>query len=87
MEAYVESCRTKFGCFEGDNSGDDLAGEWVRMGACWLCDLLHGVMLCGCGFPGFPPPIQESIKVLREHIYQPLSTVHAKQEEDLERQK
>lgn len=29
VDAYIESCRTKFGCFEGDGSPDDLAGEWV----------------------------------------------------------
>ena len=36
---------------------------------------------------GFPPPIQESIKVLQEHVYQPLSEYHTKVEEDLEKQK
>ena len=29
VEAYIESCRTKFGCFEGDGSEDDITGEWV----------------------------------------------------------
>ena len=44
----------------------------------------HDLYVCGAGFP---QPIQESIKVLREHIYQPLSDFHVKQEEDLERQR
>ena len=30
VEAYIESCRTKFGCFESGGPGDDLAGEKFR---------------------------------------------------------
>lgn len=47
----------------------------------------------GCGeaseedTTGFPPPIQESIKVLRGHIYQPLSEYHIEQEDKLERKR
>ena len=26
VDLYIESCRTKYGCFEGENSGDDIAG-------------------------------------------------------------
>ena len=27
VEMYIESCRTKFGCFETGGPGEDLAGE------------------------------------------------------------
>ena len=27
VEAYIESCRTKFGCFETGGPGEDLAGK------------------------------------------------------------
>ena len=30
VENYIDSCRTKFGCFESDGSEDDLVGEWVK---------------------------------------------------------
>lgn len=55
VDAYIESCRTKYGCFE------DLA-------------LL-------------PEPIQESIRVLSDHIYIPLSDVQTEQEEELEKRR
>ncbi len=55
VDAYIESCRTKYGCFE------DLA-------------LL-------------PEPICESIKVLTNHIYIPLSDVQMAHEEELEKQR
>ena len=61
VETYVESCRTKFGCFETGSSGEDLTG--------------------------LPEPIQESIQVLQDHIYIPLSDVHIAQEEELEKQR
>lgn len=61
VDSFIESCRTKFGCFETGNSDKDLAG--------------------------LPEPIQESIKVLKDHIYIPLSDVQIAQEEDLEKQR
>lgn len=61
VEAFIESCRTKFGCFETGNSEQDLAG--------------------------LPVPIQESIQVLKDHIYIPLSDVQVAQEEELEKQR
>ena len=30
VENYIDSCRTKFGCFESDGSADDLVGELVK---------------------------------------------------------
>ena len=35
--------------------------------------------------PDLPTPIQESIKVLQEHIYEPLSDHHVRLEEELEK--
>lgn len=61
VENYIESCRTKFGCFEMGNSDQNLAG--------------------------LPEPIQESIRVLQDHIYIPLSDVQIAQEEELEKQR
>ena len=29
VEMYIESCRTKFGCFETGGPGEDLAGEYT----------------------------------------------------------
>jgi hypothetical protein len=29
VEMYIESCRTKFGCFETGGPGEDLAGEYM----------------------------------------------------------
>ena len=43
VELYVESCRTKFGCFETDSSGDDLAGMYVI-----TCGWLGSHDLCMC---------------------------------------
>ena len=64
VEAFVESCRAKFGHFEtGGASGD-------------LGDLA-----------GLPEPIQESIGVLKEHIYVPLADVQMREEEELERKR
>lgn len=81
VETYIESCRTKFGCVETENSDNDLAGEMMRS-----CDS-HLMYVCPVSHAGFPPPIQESIKVLREHIYEPLSDYHIKQEDELEKKR
>ena len=29
VEMYIESCRTKFGCFETGGPGEDLAGKYI----------------------------------------------------------
>ena len=55
VDAFIESCRSKYGCFETRETGNDLAG--------------------------LPEPIQESIRVLRQHIYVPLSDVQIAEEE------
>ena len=61
VENFIESCRTKFGCFEMGNSDQTLAA--------------------------LPEPIQESIRVLQDHIYISLSDVQIAQEEELEKQR
>ena len=61
VELFIESCRTKFGCFETGDSDYN--------------------------FTGLPDPIQESIRVLQDHIYIPLSDVQIAQEEELEKQR
>ncbi len=43
------------------------------------------VFVCLCAV--LPKPIQESISVLQEHIYQPLSQHHIEQEEKLEKKR
>ena len=55
VEGFVESCRSKYGCFEVGERGNGLAG--------------------------LPEPVQESISVLRQHIYVPLSDVQVEEEE------
>lgn len=55
VDGFIESCRSKYGCFEMRETGNDLAG--------------------------LPEPIQESIRVLRQHIYIPLSDVQIAEEE------
>ena len=55
VEGFVESCRSKYGCFEVGERGNNLAG--------------------------LPEPVQESISVLRQHIYVPLSDVQVEEEE------
>lgn len=46
VEMYIESCRTKFGCFEVDGSGDDLAGEFGDMTV--SCDHMIMTVVCMC---------------------------------------
>lgn len=60
VEAFIESCRSKYGCFEMGEPGNDLAG--------------------------LPDPIQESIQVLRQHIYTPLSDIQIAEEDKLKKQ-
>ncbi|CAI8001053.1 Striatin-interacting protein 1 homolog [Geodia barretti] len=55
VEAYVESCRSKYGCFETGEGGNELVG--------------------------LPEPIQESIRVLQQHVYVPLSDIQIAEEE------
>ena len=55
VEGFIEACRSKYGCFEPGEAGNDLVG--------------------------LPEPIQESIRVLRQHIYVPLSDVQVAEEE------
>lgn len=55
VESFIESCRSKYGCFTVGVAGNDLAG--------------------------LPEPIQESIQVLRQHIYVPLSDIQVAEEE------
>ena len=59
VEAYIEQCRSKYGCFDSGEPGKELAG--------------------------LPEPIQESIKVLRQHIYVPLSDIQVAMEEELKK--
>ena len=60
VDAFVEACRSKYGCFEMGEPGNDLAG--------------------------LPEPIQESIQVLRQHIFVPLSDVQIAEEEEAKKQ-
>ena len=78
VEAYVESCMAKFGCCETSTPGDDLAGKSYDS---------HVISCDSADRTGFPLPIQESIKVLRDHIYEPLSDFHSKQEEEIEKRR
>lgn len=55
VEAYIESCRSKYGCFDPGDAGNVLAG--------------------------LPDPIQESIRVLKQHVYIPLSDIQIAEEE------
>lgn len=59
VDSYIESCRSKYGCFEMGEPRNDLAG--------------------------LPEPIQESIQVLRQHIYVPLSDVQIAEEDRLKK--
>ena len=59
VDAYIEACRSKYGCFETGEPGQELAG--------------------------LPDPIQESIQVLRQHIYIPLSDIQIAEEEELKK--
>ena len=61
VEAFIESCRLKFGCFDTGNSEQDLTG--------------------------LPEPIRESIRVLRQHVYIPLSDVQIQREQELEKKR
>ena len=56
VDSFIESCRSKYGCFEMGEPGNDLAG--------------------------LPEPIQESIQVLRQHIFVPLSDIQIAEEEE-----
>ena len=64
LEYFIESCRSKFGCYEAPGSTQDPMTEDTT---------------------SLPGPIQESIKVLREHVYVPLSEVQLAQEEEIEK--
>ena len=59
VDSYIESCRSKYGCFETGEPGNELAG--------------------------LPEPIQESIEVLRQHIYVPLSDIQVTHEEEVKK--
>ena len=61
VEAFVELCRSKYGCFESGESGNDISG--------------------------LPEPVQESIRVLRQHIYVPLSDVQVEEEEKVKKKR
>lgn len=61
VEGFIESCRSKYGCFEMGEPGNDLAG--------------------------LPEPIQESIQVLRQHIYTPLSDIQISEEDRLKKER
>ena len=41
VEMYIESCRTKYGCFEGENSGDDIAGRVLDVNHRFEIDLTN----------------------------------------------
>ena len=71
---FIEICRSKFGCFGPVRGG---AGE-AQKGEGGGGDK-------GVDLSGFPGPIQESIKVLLDHVYTPLSEVQIAEEEKLER--
>ena len=89
VEAYIESCRTKFGCFETGGPGEDLAGEYMfPPPPPSLPDLLSFSIGCmTCLDLDFPEPIKESIQVLRNHIYIPLSDVQVAREDELDKQR
>ena len=61
VDAYIESCHSKYGYFESTETGSELAE--------------------------LPEPIQESIQVLRQHIYIPLSDIQIAQEEELNKKR
>lgn len=56
VEGFIESCRSKYSCFDSAENGDDLSG--------------------------LPEPIQESIRVMQQHIYIPLSDIQIAEEEE-----
>ena len=93
---YIESCRTKFGCFETGGPGEDLAGECTIHISSTMYENLTAICVCMCVtifkivhllVLDFPEPIKESIQVLRNHIYIPLSDVQIAREEELEKQR
>lgn len=73
-ESFIESCRSKFGCF-GTSKGIEKGASLAQAPG------LEGEV----DLAGFPGPIQEGIKVLIEHIYTPLSEVQIAEEDTLER--
>lgn len=64
IEGFIESCRSKFGCYEAPDINTD--------------PLVSDVSL-------LPGPIQESVKVLRDHVYVPLSDVQISKVEENEK--
>lgn len=81
VEAFVEACQSKFCCYDvvvdGGRSGR-IGGDQAGGGE---------VVLDDRRFSGLPEPIRESIKVLYDHIYIPLSDIHTAQEAALEAEK
>ena len=70
-DAFIEICRSKFECFGAFNATEKGPGE----GSATKIDL-----------SGFPAPIHESITVILDHIYTPLSEVQIAEEDALERE-
>lgn len=95
VEMYIESCRTKFGCFETGGPGEDLAGKYIIQithPSPFLLAKFRFLSSLSCldvffANLDFPEPIKESIQVLRNHIYIPLSDVQIAREEELEKQR
>jgi hypothetical protein len=64
IEAFIENCRSKFGCFESPGAVQNPL----------TCDI-----------SSLPDPLQESIRVLRHHVYIPLSELQITKEDDIEK--
>lgn len=75
VEAFVEACQSKFCCY--DATVIEESGKAGGSGGRGLEAGVDDSHRFGC----LPEPIRESIKVLYDHIYIPLSDIHMVQEE------